>query len=134
MTILYSTQDRIPVEIDDMVFYFAPFSQKQKMEFITKIQSAKDSPEKLIASTIDMLKVSLKKVDGITRPNGENWILKLDEQNKVSDESIDELMNLSCINEIFTIAGCFVNSIPKEGVILNPQTGEPLKGVKVKKT
>ena len=134
MTILYSCSDRVPVQMGDMTFYFSPYSQRQKMEYMGMIKACGEDPQKLMDVVTKMVRTSLKSAQGIERPNGDRWQVDIGEDNLITENCMGELMNIEVINEIFTIAGILVNGIPRDGQVIHPQTGRPLEGVHVKKS
>lgn len=134
MTVLYSCKDRVPVQIGDMTFYFSPFSMAQKSALIQKMeQLSKSSPTEMLEASMEIVQLSLKAVKGITKPDGSEWSLSFD-SDKVSKESMEDLMNLDCVENIFTVAGLFMRGVPANGKVIHPATGKEIEGVEVKKS
>ena len=141
MTVLIRPTDLIPVQIDDMTFYFKGMTlvEKQKLQSaLSKFQNMSkekiaESVDELMKASIDILKKTLKKVDGIKLADGSDWAVELVD-NELSDKCVDDLFCLPQIESVITIAGAVVGGNVSEGKEILGTNGKPLKNVVVKKT
>lgn len=120
---IYSLKDRITVKIDELEFKLAPLSYKQKIEIQSLLTSGKEFDG--IARAI---KYSVRHVSGLEDVNGEEYKIKL-EADVLSDESLDDLMNLEISMKLHLVCAHLVSGIPSK--IIHPDTGEEIEGVEI---
>ena len=130
MAILLRKSDRIKVQVEELELEIAPLSFAAKMEVNDVLVSAK--PEDLSAS----MKASriaighaIKSIKGIETLDGEAYELKF-ENEKLSDECIDDLLNLEVCPKLMIVCSSLLGWIPNE--VINPATGKALEGVEIK--
>ena len=78
-------------------------------------------------SAAEALKCAIKGVEGLTLSDGKDYSLEFDDNKELTDECLDDLLNLEVAGELTTISVSLLNGVPKEFV--NPNTGEKLDGV-----
>jgi len=122
MAIVYRTSDRLKVKVGGLVVVISPLNRYQK----AKIQSL-IMEDKMYDSAAEALKCSIKGIEGLTLPDGSDYKVDMDDNKELSDEALDDLLNLDVAGELTTIAVSLLNGVPKEFV--NPTTGKKLKGV-----
>ena len=130
MAILLRKTDKVKVSIDELEFELAPLSFAAKMEINEHLVNAskEDINASMKASRVAM-KHSIKSVKGIECLDGEPYELVFD-GDILSDECIDELLNLEHCPKLMVACISFLKDIPKE--IVDPQTGKKLEGVEIK--
>jgi len=122
MAIVYRTSDRIKIKVGELVVSVSPLNryQKAKVQELTMVGKDIDA-----ASTA--LKAGIKNIEGLEDIHNEPYKLVFDDNKELTDECIDDLMNLELAPELVNICVSLLNGIPKEFV--NPVTGKKLKGV-----
>ena len=130
MAILLRKTDRVKVKIDELELEMAPLSFAAKMEINEVLIGAgeNDLNASMNASRIAM-KHSIKSIKGIECLDGSKYVLEF-EGDLVSDECIDDLLNLEHCPKLMIASTAFLKDIPSE--ILDPSTGKKLEGVEIK--
>ena len=126
MSTIYRKNDILKIKVDDIQIGISPLSYHEKSQIQTKLLS-KDA-NSIMEGAADAIKLCLRSVDGIKTQDNQDYKLTF-ENNKITDECFDDLMNLECNNKISSICLSLIDGIPKD--FLNPQTGEVLEGVKI---
>ena len=119
---VYSLKDRITVDIDGVSFKLAPLSYKQKIEIQNMLTTGQESE-----GTIKAVQYSLKDVEGLTDSNDNEYELRFDD-NGLTEDCLDEILNIETSMKLVTTCVTFINGIPKQ--IITPD-GKPLEGVKI---
>jgi hypothetical protein len=122
--------DRYRVKIGkDVTFWIAPLSRRQKLEIssCTKNRGGDMVPD-LFEMQCLYLKYGLKKVEGVNYSDGSSFELQF-ENNELTEESLDEVLNIPQKQELMVVAWQFLNGSPDE--IVDPVTNKKLKGVSV---
>lgn len=124
----YSTKARIPVKIYDVTFYISPLTTAQKAEL-----AQLDQEGNMIQSYFDKAKLAfrmcLKDIDGAQDETGAAFKLSFDEEDRLTEDCCETLLNGECSQELLIACMNFFNGVPKEFV--NPATGKPLEGVSI---
>lgn len=125
------TTDRIKLTIEDAVFYLAPLTYDQRAEVGAQYRREGGTEVKDYQDMIKIgklyLKYALKDVEGIETLEGEKYKLKF-ENNLLSDESVNDLMNIPVSKTLNDIAQTMFVQIPNE--ILDSE-GNKLDGVEI---
>jgi len=107
---IYRTTDRIPVKLGDLTFWFSPFKWEHKIEVSTKTL-LKSGETSITASQARLaIKYSIKAVDGLMSHDGTPIILEL-ENDVLTDDSVEDVMQLENISKLTTIAFTWLNEI-----------------------
>ena len=122
MSVVYRTSDRIKIKVGGLVFKISPLNKFQK----EKIQTL-SLQDKLIQSATEAIKCAVKSVDGLKDANGEEYQLELDDNKELTEDCVDDLMNLEIGPQLATVCASLLSGIPKEFV--DPYTGKKLEGV-----
>lgn len=122
MSVVYRTSDRLKVKVGGLVFKISPLSKYQK----EKIQTL-SIENKLMQSAATAIQCAVKSVSGLKDKDGEDYTLELDGNKELTEECVDDLMNLGEAPELATICAALLNGIPQEFV--DPYSGKKLKGV-----
>lgn len=80
----------------------------------------------------EAIKCGIKNIAGLKLADGSDYELNFDDNNELTDESVDDLLNLEESGKLTNICAALVNGIPKEFV--NAYTGKKLEGVEFIKT
>lgn len=142
MTVLVRPDDFIPVQIDDMTFYFKVLSladkqalQKNLLELSNlEKDNISNNVEKYLDATLDIVSKTLRKVEGIKTSDGKVWVPKFNEDKSMAKQSIEELLYLPQANTLMTVAGYSLQATLQEGQDIFDANGKKLEGVTVKKT
>ena len=121
MARIYKITDKIPVKIHDIEISISPLSFENKsvcLDLITKGEHMK--------AAVYAMQCSVKSVNGIENADGSPYEL-VSENGKLSQECVDDLLNMSESPEMQFVAMTLLQGIPKEFV--DPATGKPIKGV-----
>lgn len=133
MAKVFKRSDRIAVKVGDLTFKLAPMTIDQKTECqqaFLKGNSKADLKE-LTKGIILSLKYSVKSVDGLVDANDEPYKVSLDDKGNLTDECIDDLLNLQTGKQLTQICASLTNGIPSEFIDDN---GNKLEGVEILKT
>ncbi len=132
MARIYRKTDRITVKVDDITIKIAPLSVHQKVEIQNAMVLGRmnaDLSEQMRGISLS-LKYSVKGVEGLQDSDGNNYQLKF-EGDSLSDESVDDLMNIEISKKLTMICAGILNGIPDE---FSDQFGNKLEGVELIKT
>jgi hypothetical protein len=126
------TTQSVPVEIDGVTFMFRPLSMAEKTELMSSLDRD-NSPSALLAWTKSVIARSLRDIRGLTNEDGTDYRATFD-GGMLSNESMDDLLNLPIADKIMLVGGLFIKGVPQDGQLIHPQTGEPIAGIVVKKS
>ncbi len=126
---VYKKTDRIKVNIDGLTFSIAPLTLKQKKEIQSHLYKASVENDLVSAqdASVMSLKYSVKNVKGLYDLNEEEYQLQFDENGNLSDESIDDLLNIEQNTKLAVVWNSLVNGVSHE--IIDPMTEKPMKGI-----
>jgi len=127
MARIYKRSDRIPVKIDDITVRLSPLSVSEKTEIQQAMLNgrAKSDLKELTRGISLAIKYSVKSVDGVVDSDGNPYKLEFDGDG-LSQDSIDELMNMELTKKLSMVCAAMVSGVPKEFV---DNDGNPLDGV-----
>lgn len=127
MARIYRTSDRIPVRIDDIEVKLSPLSRHQKAE-VTKLISGFSRGD--ITSTQEgvvlAIRMSLKEIKGVEYSDGTPYKLEFDEEGLITEECIEELLNLEMSQKLTMVCSNLMTGIPSQ---FTYESGEPIEGV-----
>jgi hypothetical protein len=129
MARIYKRSDRIKVQVHDITLHIAPLSLSQKKEIqshLYKATTEKDLNSAQEASVLSV-KYSVKRVEGLYDSNDEEYKLKFDSNDNLSEETIDDLLNIEHSTKISMVCNSFIGGVSKE--VIDPETGKPLEGI-----
>ena len=121
MARIYKMTDRIPVKVKSLHIEISPLSFDQKATCQSLIMSGNH-----MKAAVYAIKCSLKSIKGVENEDGSAYELDI-ENNELSNDCIDELLNLSESPEIQYVAMTLLSGIPKQ--FIDPTTGKPMEGV-----
>ncbi len=128
---IFKLSDRIKIKINEVVLVVSPLSMTQKIEvqqFLAKSAATPTDVQSSINGAKLAMKYAIKAIEGVELSDGSKYELEL-ENNEITDECLEELLNSEIANEITLTSIGLLNGIPRE--IVDPTTGKPLKGVKI---
>jgi len=113
--IIFTQQDRIKIVIHDVSLTVKPLSYKEKLNWSNCIssQSGSQSENAMIGLAL-LLKSSLKNIEGITYSDGTPFALEFDEAGGLSDECVENLLNLEMTTDLITVMYSLLRGIPNE--------------------
>jgi hypothetical protein len=126
---IYKRSDRIKVKIEDITVTLAPLSFDQKSEAQEMISrgTVKQDLRLLSKGIAQMVKYSVKKVDGLEDAEGNPYQLDFD-GDSLSDSCLDDLLNLEVQEKLQSACLSLLRGIPREIV---DSHGKPIQGVEV---
>lgn len=130
MARIYKRSDRISVKIDDVTVKLAPLSLHQKTEVqAAMIEGHKNSDIRKATRGLALaMRYSVKSIDGVEDADGQPYKLQMDETDCLTDECVDDLMNLDITAKLALVCSGLVNGVPAE---FTDQYRVPLVGVEV---
>ena len=130
MAILLRKKDRITILIEGINLKFAPLSFAAKMEINDVLVNADETD---LAASMKASKIAIahavKEMEGIETLDGEKYALEF-EGDKLSEECVDDLLNLEICPKLMVACTSLLGGIPSE--IVDPSTGKALEGVEIK--
>lgn len=131
MSRIYSTKDRIHYKIDKYDFWIRPLSGIEKIQLNGLMSKAIQGDMVAAMEAVqETMKLTLKKVKGFTDVDefGEEIEFQLKfEDDKLTDECVDGLMNHPISNKLNTLCSSLVGGITTEFL---DDEGKPIKGIK----
>lgn len=84
----------------------------------------------VVGLLFEVLKHSIKRVEGFKNPDGSDYQLRFDGE-ALADDCLEEILHVEDLGDI--LQGCASNflNMREPGKILNPQTGEPYDDVSI---
>ncbi len=132
MARIYRTSDRIPVKVDDITVTIAPLTFAQKTELQTIMLSAAKDPMNAVKGARLAIKFAVKSVAGLEDVNGDKYEVALDSEGLLTDECVDELLNLQEQPKLIALCTQLIGGMPKG--IMDPSTGKDMVGVSFETT
>lgn len=128
MSKIYTINDKIAVKISDVTFFISPLKYSQKCELQSLMEKAISSKDMKYAQDAAFLSVkySVKEVKGIERMDGSTFNVEL-ENNELTEESVDNLLNIKQSTKLATVCASLVHGISNE--IIDPYTGQAIEGI-----
>ncbi len=126
---IYKLSDRIKIKINEVTVSISPLSFQQKSEIQGHmLEAAKGDLARGMEGARLAIKYAIKDIEGFEDSEGEKYKLEM-ENNILSDEDSENLLNTEMSNEIASVCLAFLSSVPSE--IIDANTGEPMEGVEV---
>jgi hypothetical protein len=125
--IIHKITDRIKVKIGEITFHLSPLSWDQKQDIVSDAKLVEGKPTNR-NSTYKCLKYAVKNIEGVTLADGSPYVVQL-ENNVLSDECVEDLLNLELSNKLIIACYSMVQGVPSK--IINPVTGQVLEGVEI---
>lgn len=132
MAQIYKVTDRIKVKVGDITLILSPLTKEQKMN--TQLHTAKavkGDMESAMKAVELAVKYSIKGIEGLFHVNDQGvevpYTVKL-EGGVLSDEAINDLMNMELSDKISNVATAFLGGVPSE---IKDQKGNKIEGIEV---
>lgn len=130
---LYKTTDKITITIDKIEIKVSPLSQAQKMELSKHmVKAVSGDMEEAMISVRKSLSFCLKDIKGVFYMDGEDkreYQLSFAD-NVLTDECLDDLLNLPISNKLNAVCTSLLQGIPNE---IRDNEGNIIEGIKIKK-
>lgn len=127
--VAYRPNDLVKIKIGEAIFHISPLKYGQKTEIL-----ALSSPQNGVVFTdvaqgsYKLIKYCVKKVENIVYPDGTALSLSMVD-GILTDESAEELMNLSITGDLIMTCQNLLNGVPDK--IIDPRNNKPLSNVKI---
>jgi hypothetical protein len=126
---IYKTTDKISVKIDDIVVQVSPLSFEQKCDIQALLVSG--DPMSVVRAASMAIKYGVKGLEGVENADGSLYVLETDENGSLSDQCVDDLLNIDQDDKLSLVCTSLLNGIPKD--IVDPQTGKKIKGITIER-
>lgn len=123
MAIIYKKQDRLRVRIEDIIVELSPLTFQEKNIIKKHILSGD-----LDNAAVTAVKMCLKQVTGLKNVDGSDYELSFNGE-ELTDETIDDLLNLNCREKIVLTSLNLVGGVPS--VFIDEESGNPIEGVEI---
>lgn len=129
----HKVRKSVQVEVDGLVFHLSPLTFEQKADAMATAGAlrAPDIEEsvkykKMFQMQGDILKSALKKIDGLYNEDDTPYSLEFDSENRLTDKSLDDVMNLEIPMEaVFEACGKLIQpSTAQDGVEIEQSKGK----------
>lgn len=130
MARIYKTTDRISYKIGDLLIKISPMTVQDKATLNEYMQKGRSGDTRaLIEGSMFAIKAALKEVKGLEDSQGNPYNLEFDDNNYVTENCINDLMNIAESSLMVTLCSQLIAGIPStlpEGITLvedkNPKT------------
>lgn len=124
--------ERFKIDLEGVVVTIAPLSGSQKLEMTSMVKQNEDGKFYVDKNRQELflVKHSVKGIEGLKDIDDQDYILEFDGE-KLTKDCAEEVLGF-LVNTMFT----FANTQAMKGLfgeVLNPFTGEPIKGVSVER-
>jgi hypothetical protein len=111
---IYKLSDRIPIKIDDIFIKVAPLSLIQKSTIQQKMLEGQKANDLIVLTqAVTMaLKYSLKNISGLVDGNGEEYRLVFGDDGYLTDECVDDLLNMPLTPKLTQVCATMAAGIP----------------------
>lgn len=124
MSVVYKVSDTFEVKIDSITVSMSPLDHKIKADMQSSVIAGKPMDAAVIA-----LRHSIKGIKGLKNVDGSAYQLEFEADGSLKEEHIDDLLNIPESVSLNVIAIGLINGVP-EGEFLDPESGQPMEGVK----
>lgn len=130
MAIIYRKGDLVSIKIDDLVFGIEPLSYMDRVSIMACLSNEAGAViENAAKATFLTMKKAVRELSGATLLDGSAYELSFEENGDLSDESIDDLLNMETNSYLGMALSNFLKGVPTE--LVNPNTGKPVEGVEI---
>ena len=125
---IYKRSDRVSVAIDDITVKLAPltFDQKNEIQQCMLDGRAKNDIAILSKGITLAMRYSLKGIEGVQDTDGQPYKLTADTAGNLTDECIDDLLNLENKEKLTLVCMALLRGIPDQ---FSDEKGLPIVGV-----
>ena len=131
MAKIYRLTDRIEVKLHDLKIKLSPLTLDQKTEIHSLVQEGaqKSDTTLILKATRIALKYCIKEIQGLQDMDDGDYELEFDDNGHLSDDNVEDLLNMSYSQELATICSTMAGGIPENNFV--GSDGKPLKGVSI---
>lgn len=129
--ILFLPNELVPIAIGEITFHVQPLNEQTKVALMNlAISAERGNFEAAVDLTRKAVKHSLKKLDGVFLSSGEIYKLRFEngDHAPLTDECVDELMNLGCSQKMALTCMSLLNGISDP---LVDSQGRRIEGVRL---
>jgi len=129
--VAYRPGDLVKIKIGEAVFHVSPLKYGQKTEILSLTQPQGGIVFTDVAqASYKLVKYCVKRVENIVYPDGKPLGISV-VNDELTDESAEELMNLSITAELILACQSMLGGVPDK--VIHPQTGEVVQNIKILK-
>lgn len=130
MTIVYKKNDLIKVKITDITFHIKPLTYSERTEIMSCAHMQGGNViENAAKATFLAMRHAIRDIEGVTNVDGTPYKLSFSEDGALTDDCIDDLLNLHTSDKLGPTLNNFLKGVPAK--IVDPFTGEALEGVEI---
>lgn len=124
MSVIYRINDTFELKIGTLVVKLSPLDYKVKADMQANVLAGRPMDAAVLA-----IRHSIKGVSGLKLPDGSDYELEFNENNSLTENSVNDLLNIPEASKLNMVAISLIHGMPT-GEFLDPETGKPLDGVK----
>lgn len=131
MATIYRLSDRLKYQVKDIIVTISPiaFAAKSEIQKLL-VQSTQTGDVTLInEAVLKMMKYCIKDIEGVTLMCGSPYVITLDSDGRISDQSVEDLLNMEHSTELASICAHMVRGTG--GAVIIDAKGKIIKGVKL---
>ena len=126
---VYRATDRIKIQIGEATLIVKPLSYKDKNDWLTCITSSSGTQlENALKGLAILMRATIKEIDGVIFTDGEKFSLEFDENGKLTEDSVDTLLNMEIFGDIRDLMIALTRGVPKD---MRDNAGNILEHIKI---
>lgn len=130
MSIIYRKNDLVKLKIGDLIFGIKPLTYLERVEIMSHLTNASGVvTENAAKATYYTMKFAIRSLEGAKLLDGSDYVLTFDENKNLSDDSLDDLLNIESNDKLGLAIWNFLKGVP--AVLIDPNTNEPIEGVEI---
>ena len=130
MTIIYRKNDLVSIKIGNLTFGVKPLSYMERVEIMSAMANQSGQViENAAKATFLTMKNAIREFSGAKMVDGSDYNITFDDNGNISDESIDDLLNIEANGKLGLALHNFLKGVPSK--LIDPNTGEELEGVEI---
>ncbi len=106
------TKDRLKYKIGDLIVELSPLSVNDK-NLAASVLGPNGQSNFMLAAGL-AIKMAVKSVKGLENEDGSEYQLQFEENGRLTDESVDDLLNCDVSGPLSTLVGLYMGYVPTE--------------------